>query len=179
MLSEFLREVLRFIVLVLLRPIARAIGAIVSPVYKLAFGPLGERSHRKGEKRLQDEIRKNLPWLFERYEAKVIPNTQNYPRAFDYAVVTVALGNILIRFVRGRGELRADIAPAHAPTNWDEVGEAIACAGDSERPRPQYYSFDDLGQLLEQNLDRLNLAFAQDRYGQSHHSPTAPRPIRL
>lgn len=179
MISEFLREVLRFIVLVLLRPIARAIGAIVSPIYELAFQPLSERSQRKSEKRLQDEIRRNLPWLFERYGGKVIPNTQNYRRAFDYAVVTVALGNIFIRFVRGRGELRADIAPAHAPTNWEEVAEAIESAGLGKVPRPQYYSLNDLGRLLEQNLDHLNAAFAEDQYGRSHPGPTVPRLIRL
>jgi hypothetical protein len=179
MISEFFREVLRFIILVLLRPIARAVGTIVSPVYDIAFGPLGERSQRKRERRFQDEIRRSLPWLFARYEAKVIPNTQSYPRAFDYAVVTIALGNILIRFVSGRGELRADIAPAHAPTNWEEIGEAIAFVGESKQSPPRYFRLADLGQLLEQNLNRLNPAFAQGQYEQSDRSSTVPRLIRL
>jgi len=39
---------------------------------------------------------------------------KRYRRAFDYVMAPVALGDLLVRFLKGRAEFRVDIAPAHA-----------------------------------------------------------------
>jgi hypothetical protein len=70
---------------------------------------------------------------------------------------------MLLRFVRGRGDFRVDIAPEHAPNDWQEVGEAIASIKGSETPR--YYRFEDLGQLLKENFGTLAQALSRDEYG--------------
>jgi len=48
-IAEYLREVLRFFVLVFVRPLLRASVFLFSPIYKLVFGPLDERAHQKLE----------------------------------------------------------------------------------------------------------------------------------
>jgi hypothetical protein len=117
---------------------------------------------RRRERSLERDVRENLPWLFKKYESRVVP-TENCPRASDYAVVTVAVGNVLLRFVRGRGELRADIAPVlHASTDWQEVGEAISSTSDHEQVPPVYYRLSHLSLLLQQNLERLNASLSAE-----------------
>jgi hypothetical protein len=179
MISDFLRELLRFVILVLIRPVVRALVAIVSPIYRVLFGSFGDRAYRKLQEKLEHDVRENLAWLFEKYEGKVISNTQDYPRAFDYATVTVSVRQILIRFIRGRGELRVDVAPAHAPTDWQEVGEAINSIDESGQRPPRYYRFQDLGDLLERNLERLNAAFSEVDYGPPRRGQSITRLVRL
>jgi len=146
--------------LVIIRPLLLILRAILSPVYKLLFGWLDDRANTKWHKELEQEIRQQLSWLFDNYGAQVIPNTRQYPRAFDYAVVTVATNNVLLRFVRGRGELRADIAPAHSPDAWQELGEVIASYSSDQQ---RYYRLGDLSRVLQQNIEPLEQHSAQDR----------------
>jgi hypothetical protein len=100
-ISDFLRELLRFVILVLIRPVLKVVGAIFSPIYRFLFEGFDNQTHKKLHERLCQGIRQNLPWLFDRYGAKVIPNTRPYPRAFDYAVVTVSAERMLFALFRG------------------------------------------------------------------------------
>jgi hypothetical protein len=159
-ISDFLRELLRFVILVLIRPVLKVVGAIFSPIYRFLFEGFDNQTHKKLHERLCQGIRQNLPWLFDRYGAKVIPNTRPYPRAFDYAVVTVSAERMLFAFIQGRGELRVEIAPEYTPNGWQEIGEVISTIDGLKGP-PRYYNLAGFGRVLERNVDHCRNAFSK------------------
>src|SRR6267154_2652509 len=46
---------------------------------------------------------------------------EELPQAFDYVAVTVEFAEIWFRFIRGRGELRTQVARPNEPYNWEEL----------------------------------------------------------
>lgn len=117
MFSEFVREVVRFLVLVFFRPLFKCLAVLSWPVRKI-LGLFAERRANRTQGEFAREIRRTLPWFFDEYGAQEIPNTRKYPKAFDYVVVTITAEKVLFAFIRGRGELRIDVAPEHAPNDW-------------------------------------------------------------
>lgn len=74
---------------------------------------------RKRQRRFASEIRRRLAFLFEEHGAEIIPNEGvPFPEPFDYATVTVAVGALLLRFVRGRGEFRVLVISKSGPRDW-------------------------------------------------------------
>jgi hypothetical protein len=63
---------------------------------------------RKHRQQLTQAIREDLSILFAENGAKIVSNDGTpFPPKFDYAVVTLAVDNVLLRVVRGRGDLSA------------------------------------------------------------------------
>ena len=54
--------------------------------------------------------------------ARIIPNEGvRFPPPFDYAVATIAVENLVLRFIRGLGEVGVFVAPASAPSDWHDL----------------------------------------------------------
>jgi len=94
---------------------------------------------------------------------------------FDYAIVTITVKGLVLRFVRGREDFRVDVAPQHSPASWQEVGSVLAFNGvvDQDGKKLRYYRLQDLGQLLKANLDRLEAMMSEDQFEnlKSNQSP--------
>ena len=91
-------------------------------------------------KRLEGDIRGDYLWylwLFQEYNAAVLP-AKPYKQVLDYANVTVAVGDLLLQFTRGRDEFHVSIAPAHEPDGWYELGEAIDLVSDTSGSAGNY-----------------------------------------
>jgi hypothetical protein len=85
--------------------------SVLSPAYDLLFGWVDRRLARKNEERLVGDVRLALRFLFTQYAGRIFPSEGvPVPLGFDYAFLTVALDNLLLRFTRGRGELGVQIA---------------------------------------------------------------------
>jgi hypothetical protein len=101
------------IVITILRPPLLVLGFVVGNLYKFCFGWLDKRMARQNEQRFAEDVRTHLPRLFSEHGAKVIPNEGvPFPPSFDGAYVTVAVGNLRLRFVRGRGDFSVKVASA-------------------------------------------------------------------
>jgi hypothetical protein len=135
MVSGFLRQLLRFFILYLIRPVLLLWGALISSVYNVLFAWwLDPWTFKRRQTRFEHEIQTEYSWLFDEYDARIVP-MKRYRRAFDYVMATVAFGDLLFRFVKGRAEFRVDIAPAHAPHDWHDFAEAIDLASHAELVR--------------------------------------------
>ncbi len=103
---------------------------------------------RQSEQRFAEDIRTYLAFLFSEHGAKVIPNQGvPFPPSFDGAYVTVAVGNLRLRFVRGRGDFSVRVASAFAPSNWEDfqlVADGIG-QWDMSKPGPRYYTLETFG----------------------------------
>lgn len=109
------------LVIAIIRPPLLVIGFVVGHLYDLCFGWLDKRLARQHEQRFAEDIRANLSFLFSEHAAEIIPNEGTpFPPPFDGAYVTVAVGNLLLRFVRGRGDFSVEVASSFAPQDWED-----------------------------------------------------------
>jgi len=104
---------------------------------------------------------------------------KQYRQMLDYVVAKVALRDLLFQFVKGNGEFRVDIAPAHAPDDWYDFGEAIDLASDAEGTGTSatHYRMANFRQLLEANIERLRHYFSKETYAPSRRDRTAKRKV--
>jgi len=150
----------------LIRPPTVVIGYLADGVYSLLFARAEQRRARTREEQLAQGIRSNLPFLFSDYNAEIIPNGEDitFPPPFDYAVVTVALSGLLVRFLRGRGELAVQLALRDAPKEWHELSLVLNVIDVPEEvKRGATYSLPDAARFLKTYLRQIQEAFS-DRY---------------
>jgi hypothetical protein len=150
-----------------LRPPLLALGFVFGNLYKLCFSWLDGRMARKNEQRFAEDIRACLTFLFSEHGAKIIPNEGvSFPPSFDGAYVTVAVDNLRLRFVRGRGDFSVRVASAFSPNDWEDfrlVADGIA-QWDMSKPEPRYYTLEAFEPVLRSRLDWLLEALSKDRF---------------
>ena len=155
------------IVIAILRPPLLVLGFVFGNLYELCFGWLDKRIARQNEQRFAEDVRTHLPRLFSEHGAKVIPNEGvPFPPSFDGAYVTVAVGNLRLRFVRGRGDFSVKVASAFAPNDWEDfqlVADGIG-QWDTSKSRPGYYTLETFEPVLRSRLERLQEGLSKDRF---------------
>lgn len=81
------------------------------------------------------------------------------------STVTLTLDDVLLRFIRGRGELGVNIAPARSPDDWHEVPVVLRLLEGNDEVVPR--SFANLPRAayaLELNMNRLKSFFTPAGY---------------
>jgi hypothetical protein len=93
----------------------------------LLLGLLDRPLARRNERRLRTDVAEAMPFLFEERHARVVPNEGvDFPPPFDYALVTVEVENMLIRFFRGRGEFSVHVGCTARPCHLHELGLVLS-----------------------------------------------------
>src|SRR5450631_35044 len=150
-----------------LRPPLLVLGFVFGNLYKLCFGWLDKRVAKQNEQRFAQDIRTYLAFLFSEHGAKVIPNEGvPFPPGFDGAYVTVAVGNLRLMFIRGRGDFSVRVASAFAPNDWEDfqlVADGIG-QWDMSKVGPRYYTLETFEHVLRSRLERLQQALSKDRF---------------
>ncbi|HVM92153.1 MAG TPA: hypothetical protein VMT67_05035 [Terriglobales bacterium] len=157
----------------LLRPLLeRLLNPIFAPVKDFfhQFSREGEIERSiVEENRLASEVKQNFPFLFDNYagnivplrsEMKDVPTYLQRPTFFDYAVVIVATGEVLFRFLRGRGELSVQIATTTTTEKWKDLAQVLHWLSAAETPRPEtsftsLRSLDQIAEALQPRMSRL------------------------
>lgn len=139
------------------------LGFFIVNGYQLLFGWWLDKSlARRHEKKLELDIHDALPFLFDEHHGYRVRNEGvPFPPGFDYAFVTIAVENLLIRFCKGRGELDVRIASKDAPNDWHELCLLLSLIEKKEDL--QRWGIVDLwhaSRLLQPQMDRLKRAFA-------------------
>src|ERR1700694_474890 len=179
MIYDFFSELLRFFILYLIRPVLLVLGAVISSVYKVLFAGWLDGWMSKGLQRcLEQDIRKEYSWLFEEYDARIVP-MKPHKQVLDCANVTIAVGDLMFQFTRGLYDFHVSVAPAHAPHDWYDLGEAIVLACDAEHTRngTRHYRMSDFRPLFESNIERLRGFFSKEEYGQSRRNRSVKKLI--
>jgi hypothetical protein len=130
-------------------------------------------------KRLESDTRRDYPWLFQEYQVKVLP-AKPYKQVLDYAIVTVAVSDLLLQFARGHGEFQVSVAPAHDPDDWYTFGEALGLASDigANRESAGNYTMSDFERLFRANIEGLKVLFSQREYTRTRRRKFAQRMSR-
>jgi hypothetical protein len=153
--------------LAVIRPPLVLLRVILSPIYSAVFGGLEKRLAMRNQQRLAQDIEDALPFLFNDYKGRVVPNEGvGFPPPFDYAVVTIAFDNFLIRLTRGRSELGVHVASTHGPTDWHELALLLSAIGNGrEIERQDFRDLWELARELRPKIDGVCEMFALGQFG--------------
>jgi len=125
---------------------------------------------------LQQRIRRDLRFLFERYGAIITSNTR---QPYGNSQISLAAGNVEFQFDKNErdGECRVLVAPREGYGVWEIAQVALSASiGDDGKALAFLLSYSDdpvslsyvglteLTFLLESRFDRLNEAFTYDNY---------------
>src|SRR5215469_5364526 len=121
---------------------------------------------RGRQRRFERDLQKEFSWLFEKFNGRIVPE-KRYRQVLDYVVATVAVGDLLLKFVRGHGDFHVNVAPAHSPDDWLDFGQAIDFACDADRTQTTEIRISDFQRLFEANLERLKVYFSREEYKRS------------
>jgi hypothetical protein len=159
----------------LVRPIIVPIGFVLGKIYDFFFWERDVRLSIEREDRLASEIQQHLPFLFSEYAGAIVPIESNedpvpkslqHPRPFDYAVVIVAIGDLLLCFIRGRGEFNIEVTKRCDPKNWGELPLILYWLGWREQmgePR-SFMSMEDVAEVLRPRMGLLLERYSEERY---------------
>ncbi|MGH9684128.1 MAG: hypothetical protein ACRD4S_11030 [Candidatus Acidiferrales bacterium] len=147
------------------------VGRAIGKAYWVLFGWWYDAPRaRRAEQQFAGEILEGLPFLFGQYRAEIIPNEGiRFPSPFGYAFVTVAVGHLLLRFVRGRGEFRVLVASRGKVRDWRDwkdiqVVQAVLDESDERSAHVWIRNVAGASRLLQGELPRLLAATSADNW---------------
>jgi len=144
------------------------VGFVLRLLYRLLFSwwlnPLFDRWIQKA---FADEIRKAMPFLFDRYEGRVVPDPR--PEANDPNMGYVCIGtqNLIFKFARWRREnYEVRVSPSFAPTDSYELVDALRVVDSAANAQsfPEADGWQLFSRLLEPRFRFLEVAFSKDNF---------------
>ena len=157
----------RWLVLELMKPIVFA-GSLLEKIGEPLLLPRAIRSSITRQNQFALEIQRDLAFLFDDHHGQIIPDESvRHPLPFDCASVIVAADDLCFRFFRGRGDLRVQIAPEHAPEDWGELPLILSWLGWRDQLGPRsFVSLQDVADVLRPRMHSIREAYSAERYTQ-------------
>jgi hypothetical protein len=151
-------------IVAILRPPLVGLRFVFTSIHTLLFAWwLDPLLVKRSNERFAQEIKDNLQFLFTDHRAEVIPNDREPPAAFDFAMLTIAVGDLLFRFLKGRGDMGVHVAPRRAPNEWHELSLVFSVI-DTSVARQSSYRVPDVARWLKLHMGPLQEAFSESRY---------------
>ena len=148
-----------------LRPPLLVIGFVAGRLYKLIFSRNDEKLAREHAEELSTDVHNCLPFLFREMNGRILPNElTEFPSPFDYAVVTIEVSDVLLRFTRGRDHLAVQVAPKFFPNNWHELSTILSALEIPGTQRGSISGLQQAGKLLLVHMREISHAFSEDQY---------------
>jgi hypothetical protein len=143
--------------------------AIGGPYWILFGWWLHPLMSRRAERRLKEETRTGLAFLFDDHGAKFVPNDRV---PLPGRVITLEAGGFRFEIWHGRGEYEVYIAPLHAPMEWQDITLALMVINAShpirtasDMPARSFFnSLPALSRVLQPQFDRLMAAYSVANY---------------
>jgi hypothetical protein len=156
-------------VAIFLRPPLEVARFVVGNLYQLFFGRYEIRLSRKAEDELAQDVRRELSFLFQRPGADIVSDdTIPHPRPFNYAIVIAVLPDLFLRFIRGRGELRVQVAPRSEPGNWAELPWVLNIIDGSGQLAPKgLATLQEVAPVLKARMAEIATSQSVDQYGET------------
>src|SRR5579883_1299054 len=142
------------------RVVIRSIDYVLDGLFGPFWAVLNRRAAQKHHDRLAEDIKRTAPFLFSRYQAKIVPAERSYPPLMDSAIITMEAENMLLGFVRGRGDIRVDIAPKGLRPVWLDVRDVLDVVG-WQSPRKSVIFLHDIADILHAEFANLEQALSK------------------
>lgn len=149
----------------ILRPPFLLVGLVAKPVYRLLFSRSDARLAREAEQQLAGDVHTYLPFLFNEMDGRIVPNQGvDFLPPFDYAIVTMDVSQVLLRFTRGRDHLVVQVAPKSYPNNFHEVSTVLTTLAVPGIQRGSVSCLLDAGRVLRQHMGEIQCALTPEEY---------------
>lgn len=154
--------------LVLFRPLLLLLGFLFRIIWKVVFSwwvnPLLDRWMQKN---FANEVKEAMPFLFDQFAGRVIPDPR--PEANDpgRSYLTIATSNLVLKFSRWRSEdYEIRISPLFAPTDSHDFIDSLEAAGFTQDSplTPAAESWYHFGKVLEPRFHVLEQAFKEKNF---------------
>jgi hypothetical protein len=143
----------------MMKPVFIPLFWVGGKIYKLTFGRVDLRMSKEAEEKFGHEILASLPFLFDSFRGRLCADTTvKHPRPFDCAIAIVALDEFSLRFIRGRGEFRVQIAVEQDPIVWEDLTTILGILDESFQKR-DFSSFKEVEAALRPRMKHLKEAF--------------------
>jgi hypothetical protein len=151
-------------VVAIVRPPLVVLRFVIEKSYSLVFGWwLDKRLVSRSNQRFGDDVRRHIAFLFDDYGARIIPNGPEPPASFDFALVTLSVGDLIFRFFRGRGDVTMNVASTRAPNDWHELS-ALLGVMDLGVQRRAFTDLADIGRILRLHMNEIRQALSPEHY---------------
>jgi hypothetical protein len=135
------------------------------------FGWWAKRQLRLKEQELRECMYQNLSFLFRELGAKFVPN-EKYRSQFGLVHATLEVGHLRLRAVSMRDGSYVEVAAAHSPEKWEEIGLVLAAVRSMERVgpaddisrHPTFLPLSVLRPLLKKHFAELQEALSEANY---------------
>jgi hypothetical protein len=162
-------------------PVLFVLGFVTVEGYKLLFGWWrGKIVTERRQLEFRKELQSSLEFLFSEHQAKFVQN-EGVPEIppFNYVVTTIAVENMLFRFIKGRGEFVVEMAPWDKPSAWQDVDLVLGSSIEKSSHVPRYTSVKEFAEVLKLNFEKLKTFVSNDETGQDNWKPPRPTIVSL
>ena len=147
---------------------------VMACIHKVFFSWwLDKRLVRHNDKIFGERITESLEFLFTDYGAQLVPPNDRGPQPyFDWAQATVVSGDLQFNFTRDRGKILVNVAPKHAPKDWQYLPSMLRAiaVGDTALEEIEFAEFARLPTIareLEPRMALLKIALSPEHFEQT------------
>jgi hypothetical protein len=118
---------------------------------------------RRFERKLQEDVRTDLAFLFRDFGGRFVANERVYRNA---TVVTVEAADLRIVISQHHGDYGISVGRQDHPEKGESLDSILSVVYESEGSvfRPAYADLKDLGSLLREKFDQVQMALSEARY---------------
>jgi hypothetical protein len=141
--------------------VLHVVGKGLSAVSGLLFRSSDRAAPQRLADSLADDLRRNWAYLLDSRGGEVEPEARDRT-SFDYAMSKVNFPELTVRVIRGRGEIRAQVARSGLHDSWEELSDILRATGSqADIPGPQDCLI-ALGNALQAHWDTILANLAGD-----------------
>lgn len=148
---------------------------IVAPVVLIVVGPfilayklflgwwLTPVLNRHLEKKLREQVRTDLAFLFQNFDGRFVANDRTYK---NETVVTVDAADLRIRVGRHHGDFGISVAKRNSPESRESLASILEVIYEKEGSlrKPLFVNLAELGELFREKFNQIQTAVAGENY---------------
>lgn len=150
------------------RPAFHVLAFLLPLIWKVLFSWwLGVLLDRYFDKLFVDELRQDLPFLFDLFGWKPVRCSRPEPKGSQMDRICIATENLIFDFSRWHREnCSIRVSPIFSPSNSYDLVDALRAAdpGDQTIARPEVDHWPLFGKLLEPRFHLLETAFSRENF---------------
>lgn len=137
---------------------------VIDTIHAALFGWwLPDLQVKKANKHFLADIRGHLGFLFDEYNARILPNDPDPPAYFDWAKATISVKDLILEFYRDRGTVTVRVASSRAPKESYELPDLLNAAGEDIQRGPFSHLL-DVEPVLRRHMDKIENAFSGEKF---------------
>jgi hypothetical protein len=151
-------------IVAIVRPPLLLLNFVLKKSYSLLFAWwLDKKLVNRSNRHFEDDIRRQLSFLFDDFHARVVLNEKEPPPSFDFALITLSAKDLMFQIFRDRGAITMRVSSPRIPNDWHEVSSVLNVM-DVGVERQTFSNLHDLERIVQPHMKELRAAFSEACY---------------